>query len=373
MRSLFPKLTLMFIAVALITVGTVAFLISRATASEFSRYLEHAQHMQGMMGGVVPLMMGTAEQSFLQGINSSLWLAAAIGIMVAIILSLALSQRLTAPLRRLTTGARRIAGGDLSQRVEEHSKDEIGELALAFNSMAQSLQQKEQARRQLLADLAHELRTPLTIIQGNLEAMLDGVKSPTPQEIASIHQESLLLSRLVTDLRDLSLAEAGKLKLERSATSLASLVNAEIASLMPQTELQQCSLRAELAPDLPPALIDPDRIRQVLHNLLTNSLRYTLLGGSIRVGARRLEAPDSKILVWVSDTGSGIAAEDLPHIFDHFYRADKSRQRASGGSGIGLAIVKQFVEAHGGKVWAESEMGKGSTFYFTLPVAGREQ
>jgi signal transduction histidine kinase len=382
MHSLFFKLTLTFTIVAVITVGTMALLTSRATTAEFHQYLEHTRHMQEMMGGMMGgmmsgMMLGTAEQNFIQEVNRSLWLAGLVGIGVAVILSLMVTHRLTTPLRHLTTVARRIASGDLSQRVRLRSRDEVGELAFAFDTMAESLERKERDRRQLLADIAHELRTPLTVLQGNLEAMLDGVVPPTPEELASLHQESLLLSRLVTDLRDLSLAEAGQLRLERAPADLKKLLADGMAGIETQASQQQISLRLEVSPDLPSVMIDSDRIRQVLHNLLSNSLRYTPPGGSIEVGAKRLEAaaPETssasppQVLVWVSDTGRGISAQDLPHIFDHFYRADKSRQRASGGSGLGLAIVKHFVEAHGGRVWAESQPGKGSTFYFTLPTA----
>jgi signal transduction histidine kinase len=274
--------------------------------------------------------------------------------------------------------------------VEVESEDEIGELARTFNTMAESLARAEELRRQMVVDIAHELRTPLSIIQGNLEGMLDGVLPLDPEQVASVHEETLLLSRLVADLRLLSLAEAGQLKLERSETNLGALIRSVVDRLRPQAQAKGVALETELPASLPILSIDADRISQVIGNLVSNALRYTPAGGAVSVqcsvnsdqltvnskqwSVSSEQIADDKLitdhwlLITVTDTGSGIAPEDLPHVFDRFYRADRSRNRATGGSGIGLAIVKQLVEAHGGRVWAESELGKGSRFSFTLPL-----
>jgi len=247
--------------------------------------------------------------------------------------------------------------------------------------MAGALAQAETLRRNLVADIAHELRTPLAVLQGHVEGLQDGVLSPTPPTLDRLHEETLLLTRLVDDLRELSLAEAGELKLERQPSDLGELLRRSVAAMQPQAAEKGVTLALDVAPDLPLANVDADRIGQVMRNLLANALRYTTAGGSVTVMARQTEKTRGTgvtgvtgevpaLLVAVADSGPGIAPDDLPHVFDRFYRADKSRSRASGGAGLGLAIVKQLVEAHGGRVWAESEVGKGATFKFTLPIVG---
>ena len=221
----------------------------------------------------------------------------------------------------------------------------------------------------MAADIAHELRTPLAVIQANLEAMLDGIRPLSAEEVADVHRETQLLSRLVTDLRDLSLAETGQLLLRKELTDLSALVRTSVARFSSWAEDKGVRLDVEAAADLPRVEVDPDRVAQVLGNLLDNALRHTLPGGEVVVrlqpGAQRDE-----VRVTVSDTGSGIPEEHLPNIFERFYRADRARTRTGGGSGIGLAVVKQLVEAHGGRVWAESQPEEGTAFRFVLPAAG---
>jgi two-component system OmpR family sensor kinase len=368
--SLTVKMGLALLFVSVVGVAIVALMVSTSTTSEFEHYLGHTQRMRGMMGGamgeVMRGMMGTSELDFLRRVNRSLWIAGASAVTVALILSLLIARYLVAPLRNLTRTARQIAAGDLSGQVPVTSKDEIGELASSFNSMAQALAQNEEMRRSMVADIAHELRTPLSVLQGNVEAMQDGMLEATPQNLATIHEETLLLSRLVDDLSTLSLAEAGQLKLHPEATDMGELIQRLAASAQPQAQKKGISLRVSLPPHLPQALADADRSAQVLRNLLSNALRYTPEGGSIEVEARPHEG---FLLISVADTGPGIPLGDLPHVFDRFYRVDRSRSRASGGAGIGLAIVKQLVEAQGGRAWAESRPGQGSTFRFTVPVA----
>jgi signal transduction histidine kinase len=241
--------------------------------------------------------------------------------------------------------------------------------------MAESLSRNEQTRRNMVADIAHELRTPLTVIQGNLEAILDGVIPPTRETVASIHEESMVLARLIADLRELSLAEAGQLELRRSPTDLADLVRKVVARNQLEASEKGIALSIDAEGEFPTVAIDEQRISQVVNNLLSNALRHTGRGGKVMVSANTNGNPlgdqsgreIAAVTVTVTDTGSGIPVEDLPFVFDRFYRPDKSRSRSSGGSGIGLAIVKQLVEAHGGKTWVESAPGEGSRFYFTIP------
>jgi signal transduction histidine kinase len=214
--------------------------------------------------------------------------------------------------------------------------------------------------------VAHELRTPLTNIRGYLEALRDGVVEPERTVIDSLHEEAMLLSHLVDDLQELSLAEAGGLTLERQPVVLADVVDRAIGAVRPRAEAEGIALRVDLSEDLPLVDVDPRRIGQVLRNLLDNGLTHTGPGGEIVVNAH---AENEWVEVSVRDTGAGIAVEDLPYVFERFYRADRSRSRATGGAGLGLAIAKQLVEAHGGRIEVESEIGRGTRFTFTLPVA----
>jgi len=307
------------------------------------------------------------EQSFLDQINRALLLAGVLAGAVGILLGLGLSRGLTAPLARLTAAARRIAGGDLGQRVPETGSAEVAALGQAFNQMAADLEKAEELRRNLVADLAHELRTPLSVIQGNLRAILDEVYPLEQAEIAVLYDETRLLNRLVDDLRELALAEAGQLRLERRPVAPADLVSRAMESARVQAAAKGIALQADLTEDLPLVDVDLQRIGQVLGNLLNNALTHTPSGGKIVVTAG---ARGSEVEVSVRDTGEGIAPEHLPFIFDRFYRADRSRSRVTGGTGLGLAIARQLVEAHGGRIEVESEVGRGTQFTFTLPVAG---
>ncbi len=306
-----------------------------------------------------------AAGDFVSSVNQSTWLAGITAAIVALLLGSILFFQIVSPVQKLTAAAQKIAAGDLGQRIPTQSQDEIGTLATAFNQMADSLAQHEELRRNLIADVAHELRTPLTVIQGNLEAMLDGVLPTSPQEIATLRDEAALLTRLVADLRLLSLAEAGQLKLELVKANPAELVARAAEPFRLQAQSSQVELKPDIASNLHEIDVDIDRITQVIRNLLSNALRHTPSGGRVTVTCGMDKSQN--LLITVSDTGEGIPPADLPYVFDRFYRADKSRSRASGGSGIGLAIVKQLVEAHGGKVWVESQPGRGAIFGFTLP------
>ena len=338
----------------------------------------------------------------------------------SVALSLVLTRRLTGPVRALRRAARRVAAGDLSARVEVAGGDELGDLAAAFNHLAAGLERQEQARRALVADVAHDLRTPVTVIQGTVDAILDGVYAPEPAHLRSIRDETERLARLVRDLRDLSLADAGQLRLERRAVDPAALARAALGRARVAADRRGVELRLHGAPGPgargqappgvdpdgpPPVWADPARVGQVLDNLLDNALRSAPPGGAVGVHLQALAAathppaPPARgagpapppgaargradvVAFTVSDTGPGIAPEDLPHVFDRFYRADRARGRAGTpgadgvagvaggpGSGLGLAIVRGLVEAHGGRVWAESPPGDGARVTFALPVA----
>jgi signal transduction histidine kinase len=305
------------------------------------------------------------ERPFVATVNRWLLLAVLGAGAVAFLLALALTRRILGPVESLTKAARRMGSGDLSQRVAVRSGDEIGELGRAFNGMADALERNEALRRGLVTDVAHELRTPLTNLRCQIEAIQDGLLPADPAAIRSLHEETLLLSRLVTDLQDLAMAEAGRLPLHRASVDLGSAVEAALASLRPLAAERGVRLRANV-PETLAVSADRERLGQILRNLLSNAVTHTPEGGEVTVAAG---ASKGTIEVAVRDTGPGIAPEHLERVFDRFYRADPARARATGGSGLGLAIVKQLVEAHGGTARAESEVGRGAVFTFTLPAS----
>ncbi len=316
----------------------------------------------------------TPAGQFLNTVNKSIILSVAFASVIALLIGAILFIQITAPLRQLNKAASGIANGDLSQRVTIRSHDELGELSQTFNQMAESLDRAETQRQHLIADIAHELRTPITVIQANLEAMLDEVLPLDVEHVAVLHDETLLLGRLVADLRLLSQAEAGALKLERQETDMVGLIHRVVEKIKVQGQQNGITLETEIEENLPKIWIDADRITQVLNNLIGNALRYTPRDGKIIVSVVKSPGSAGTIQISVTDTGSGIDPEALPFVFDRFYRADQSRARNSGGSGLGLAIVKQLVEAHGGKVEAVSpvfseadKQGYGTRITITLP------
>lgn len=322
-----------------------------------------------LVGSMIEPVLNPADEDFLRSVNLSILITSvAVGIL-ALILGSLLFRQITSPLRALSQSAQAIAAGDLGQRVAIRSDDEIGQVARSFNRMAESLAESDLQRRNMMADIAHELRTPLTVVQGNLEALMDGVYDLTPENVAAIHKQTVVLTRLVADLRDLALAEAGQLRLEQKPVSLGDVISQVREGLEIQAREKDVTLKSEVDENLPQVQADEQRITQVLFNLMSNALRHTPAGGTVAVSA---ELRDDRVLISVRDTGTGIPPEDLPHVFERFYRADRSRARSTGGSGLGLTIAKQIVEAHGGQIWAQSWLGAGSTFAFSLPLSASD-
>jgi two-component system OmpR family sensor kinase/two-component system sensor histidine kinase BaeS len=320
----------------------------------------------------IGMQLQPQEQSFLDQVNRALLLAGALAGALSILLGLGLSRGLTAPLARLTAAARRIARGDLSQRVPEAGSAEVAALGQAFNQMAAGLEKAEELRRNMVADVAHELRTPLSVLQGNLRAILDGVYPLEQSEIAALYDETRLLSRLVDDLHELAQAEAGQLHLDMRPTDLAEVIQTTVANFAVAAEAKEVRLATDWADGLLPVLADPDRLAQIMRNLLSNALRHTPEGGQITISATcngHCESDGPAVRVVVADTGEGIPPDDLPHVFDRFWRAERLRSHEQGGSGLGLAIARHLVQAHGGEMGIESEVGQGSRFWFTLPMA----
>jgi len=373
-RSTNAKLLVAFAGIVVLALALTSVIVERLTADRFESYVTHTRqieehHPGGEITGMSSMddepMMGQAENDFLSDVRRSLWISGGLSGLAAVALALIVSRQLTRPLRRLAVAAGEIARGNLVVRINERAQDEAGQVGRAFDTMAGALQQQEQARQSFMADIAHELRNPLTVLRGNLEAIQDGLLEPTPEQVSTLHGQSVTLSRLVEDLRTLSLASTGHLELRQQNMDLRQVAGAVVAGFQPSAAERGIVLSLQAPNELPPVFADPERVGQALRNLIDNALRYTPPGGRVGVS---LTAEGDQVAIAVADTGGGIAPEDLPHVFDRFYRADRSRSRATGGSGVGLAIVKQLVEAQGGGVSAQSEPGRGSTFAFSLPA-----
>ena len=271
-------------------------------------------------------------------------------------------------MRKLNLAAQAVASGQYDYQVEITTDDEVGQLAGAFNQMSKTLAENQVLRKRLFADIAHEMKTPLAIIQGNLEGILEGVIEPSSEQIRSLLEETVHLNRIIIDLRDLSLAEAGQLPLEIAKTDINALISRSVQLLHPLAEDKHVALKQVLG-SVPELEVDAGRMTQVVYNLLTNAIRYTPENGSVIISSALVcEKGSEWVRIQVQDTGIGIKEEDLSFVFNHFYRADASRDRKSGGAGLGLAIVKQLVERHQGFVTVSSVLGHGSLFEVFLPI-----
>jgi signal transduction histidine kinase len=314
-----------------------------------------------------PALLEALHASFQAAVDELLAIGSAAAILVAVALSLFTSRRIVRPIQAMMRASQRIARGDYHHRVDVPGQDELGALAQAFNQMSATLERTEQRRLEAIGDLAHELRTPLSSIRSLMEGLVDGVLAAEPATFLRVQREVARLQRLVHDLEELARVEAGQYALELGPVSMATLLQTAVDRLHSQFEDKDVRLRIAVPSALPPVHADASRLLQVLLNLLGNALRYTPPGGQVTVSACR-EA--QQMVVRVHDTGIGIAAEHLPLLYERFFRVDKSRASASGGSGIGLTIAKHLVEAHGGRIQAASPgLGQGSTFSFTLPLA----
>lgn len=328
-----------------------------------------ALEVEGKTVGVLlfdaPPERSPLEDEFIRRVGISIFLSALGALSAAFILGLILSRAITKPVLELTAATRDVAGGNLGRRVAVRSNDEIGELAASFNKMSADLERSLSLRKQMTADIAHELRTPLSLIIGHAEAVHDGVLPPSVENFEIIREEAERLEKLVNDLRTLSLADAGELSAEFQRADVNELLRDLRAHYL--TPFSTKRLALELETDSAPleANLDPMRIAQALSNILDNALRYAPEGGRVVLSARRIQ---NEIEISVADNGEGVAPEEAARLFERFYRADEARAREDGGSGLGLAIAKSIVETHGGRIWAESEKGKGLRVFIRLPA-----
>lgn len=363
----------------LVVIGVGIIILLSATEFVIPRAFDrHVAAMASMMMGMMGDMVVEAElnanlfDSFRDAMWEAITFAGIAATAAAIAVSLFISRQVVAPIRDMMRASKYIADGHYDQRVQvpgdpaRDELDELAQLALSFNQMAEKLSRTESMRLQLIGDVAHELRTPLTTIKGYMEGLIDGVLPDELEIYQQVLHEADRLQRLVYDLQELSRVEAGAYEMHLQAINVQDLIDDAASRLRRQYEDKGVELSSNVPEDLPQVRVDKYRIDQVMINLLGNALQYTPSGGKVNISAAQ---QNGEILISIRDTGMGISSEHLPMLFTRFYRVDKSRSRAGGGSGIGLTISKFFVEAHGGRIWAESDgIDKGSTFRFTLPV-----
>lgn len=374
--SIVIRLTGLVFILLLLTISILLILVNNQMDNHFSQYLSNMSHMMGNsqsgmggMGGMHGAMHGPAESTYISAVHQSLlWVGLGM-IGVSVVVSYFVVREIMRPLSTLTGAVQKVRTGSYGQTVSVERHDEVGVLTESFNEMSEELARNDKMRRQLFANIAHELRTPLAILQGNLEGMIDDIIPTDKKILLSMADETMRMGRLIQDLRDLSLAEINELTLHKETADINVMLERAAGMLQPLCDEKDLTVRLNLSRDLPSLVIDVDRINQVIYNLLNNAIRYIERGCAITVSTLAVTVDGkSYAQVQIADTGKGIAPKDLEHIFQYFYRSEQSRNRKSGGSGIGLALAQQFIRSHGGNIWADSTIGKGTTFTFILPL-----
>lgn len=367
----------MFLSYLIVVIIGIVVLITAASLSVPAAFERHMASMNALMSGANVLGNSQSMETelfsqYTAAVYEAVSYAAIAALIAALLASFFISRQVVTPMLSMMSLSHRIAEGEYEERLslpggqKAGQTDELGQLALSFNQMADKLEKTETMRRDLIGDVTHELRTPLTAVKGYLEGLMDGVLPADPETYQQIHSEIDRLQRLVSDLQELSRVEAGAFQLQLTPVSPTSLIERIQNTLGRQFEDKNINLEIGVEPNLPDIIVDKDRVIQVLTNLVGNALQYTPRGGKVSLQVRRER---SGLLFTVKDSGIGISAEQLQYVFNRFYRTDKSRARASGGSGIGLTIAKALVQAHQGRIWAESDgEGKGSTFSFLIPL-----
>ena len=374
--SIVIRLTALVFILLFLTIAILLILVNNQMNNHFSQYLTNMSHMMGNsqmgmgMGSMHGSMHGPAESTYISAVHQSLlWVG--IGMIgVSVVVSYFVVREIMRPLSTLTGAVQKVRTGNYGQTVSVERHDEVGVLTESFNEMSEELARNDKMRRQLFANIAHELRTPLAILQGNLEGMIDDIIPTDKKILLSMADETVRMGRLIQDLRDLSLAEIDELTLHKEKADINVMLERAVSMLQPLCDEKSLTVRQHLSPDLPSLFIDVDRINQVIYNLLNNAIRYIDEGCSITVSTMGVTVEGKPYAqVQIADTGKGIAPDDLDHIFPYFYRSEQSRNRKSGGSGIGLALAQQFIRSHGGNIWVDSTVGKGTTFTFILPFS----
>lgn len=365
MRNLLTRVALTVFATTAFIVIALMLVINYQVSENFYSYLGMSS-MHGMMmnHGNMAAMMGIPERHFMASLRNSLLFASVLILIIGGVVSYYLARSIAVPVINLNRAVNAVADGNLNATVVVDRKDEVGQLADAFNTMTEKLKSNTILRQRFLAGIAHELRTPLTVLKANLEGIADGVIAPDQEQIHSLTEEVDQLTKLVGDLRDLSMLEAGQAIPNYKEVDLVSLLQQITQKIRPLASEKNLFLTLTLAEYLPKVWADFAMLQQMVYNLLMNAIRYTAAGG-ITVTA---ENSKNAVFIKVIDTGIGIADEDVAHVFDYFYRVDPARAKQSGGTGLGLALVRQMILAHGGQVYASSKLGQGSIFTLELPL-----
>ena len=358
-NQLWVRLSLAFVGIIVVTVVLPPIIFSGRTNPVFEAFPELAERFYS--GEFTEL-----ERQIERTIRRAFSMVVSIGGTIGVIVGILFSRTVTRPLDQLKDAAQAIQQKEFKTRVPEEGTQELVAVAQSFNSMAAQLEKAEELRRNLLSDVAHELRHPLHIINGNIEAMIDGVFPLDKEGLERIKNQAGLLTRLIDDLHELAQAEAQQIILDKRPIHVGQLVEQAAISFRPEAETKQIKLEVELLGKLPELNVDPERMKQVIFNLLSNAVRYTPENGKIKVSAEQL---DDQVQIQIRDNGAGIDPADLPHVFDRFYRSDKARNREKSGTGLGLAIVKALIEAHDGTISVSSTgNGQGSLFTLYLPA-----
>lgn len=365
-RSLLMRVTIIFFTTTVaIVIGLMA-VVNYQVSTHFNRYLNMSgMHGMGNHGGMMMMMMGGPEQQFIASLQHSLLVVIFIMLLIGAVVSYYFARSITIPVIQLNQAVNAVAAGDLDTIVNVNSQDEVGQLATAFNAMTAKLKSNTILRQRFLAGIAHELRTPLTILKANLEGIGDGVIQPDREQIGSLTEEVDCLTKMVSDLRDLSLLEAGQRNPELTIFNINLILRQVINKMGPVADEKNIELHLENPNAIFLVWADAAMVNQIVYNLIINGIRYTASGGRVIVTVTQEE---SMARVTVRDTGIGIGPEDLEHVFDYFYRVDPARSKQSGGTGLGLAIVKQLILIQGGQVGVTSVLGQGSSFFFTIPL-----
>jgi signal transduction histidine kinase len=320
------------------------------------------------VGSMISSGLKPLEEKFLNSVNISIIITTALIIILAIILGTILISQITKPLKQFSAAAQSISAGNYDIHVKIPNKDELGEMALSFNSMADSLKETENWKKQLISNSAHELRTPVSLIQGHLEMMLEGVYKINKENIRSIYTETERLARLISELESLSTAESGKLELKREKADIFRIAEHSIEVFQPLADEKEIKFTLFSESKRFKVFADIQKAGQVFSNIISNAIRYSLLKGRIEIEIKRSEDDSAFVKISIKDSGPGIPDKDLEKIFERFYRVESSRNRESGGSGLGLSICSSIIKLHGGRIWAEKNIKKGACFCFTLPL-----
>jgi len=366
MRSLLTRVMVTFFMTTVTVVVGLILVVNYQVSENFNSYL-YMSNMHGMMmnHGNMSSMMGIPEEQFIVSLKHSLLLAAGGMLFIGAGVSYYLARSIATPVIDLNRAVNAVASGNLDTNVTVERQDEVGQLAMAFNTMTAKLKSNTVLRQRFLAGVAHELRTPLTILKANLEGIADGVIIPDAEQMDSLTEEVDRLTKMVGEIRDLSLLEAGQLQPEFALLDITQLLGQVIGKSRPLASDKNINLHIKTDDRLPAVWADGDMVNQIVYNLVLNAIKYTPGGGQVSIVAI---AEKDMMKIKVIDTGIGIAQDDIEHVFDYFYRVDSARTKASGGTGLGLALVKQMVLAHDGKIRAESKLGQGSTFTVLLPI-----